>query len=283
MGHANRLNGKELSHDSSHTTSSTKVASCGIAFMAKASVPGLTKTRLVPPLTLEQAAALNTAFLQDVAENLMLAARLATPRADIAGYAAYCPAGAQEFFHRTLPAAIGLIDSALPNFGDCLFQTIQQILARGHVSAVVLNADSPTLPTAFLIETAAMLSLPGDRAVLGPSRDGGYYLLGLKTAHRRLFDDIAWSTEWVAEQTLQRACEIGLEVRQLPFWYDVDDIECLRRLRAELCNDDSSTPGNAAGQPYYPRQTAALLHNLWRDNHLDRRSSEPRQIERMRA
>ena len=43
-----------------------------------------------------------------------------------------------------------------------------------------------------------MLAQPGERAVLGPSTDGGYYLLGLKTAHRRLFEDIAWSTERVA-------------------------------------------------------------------------------------
>jgi uncharacterized protein len=283
MGHANRLNGRESSRANSHATAAAKTASCGIAFMAKASVPGRAKTRLVPPLTFEQAAALNTAFLQDVADNLLVAARLAAPRAGIAGYAAYCPAGAQDFFHRTLPAAIGLIDAALPNFGDCLFHTIQEILARGHVSAVVLNSDSPTLPTAFLIETAAMLSMPGDRAVLGPSSDGGYYLLGLKATHRRLFDDIAWSTECVAEQTLQRAGEIGLEVRQLPVWYDVDDIECLRRLHAELCDGESPKPSNSAHQPHYPCQTAALLHSLWRDNRLDRRSSEPRQIERMRA
>ena len=90
---------------------------------------------------------------------------------------------------------------------------------------MVLNSDSPTLPTAFLVETAEMLARPGERAVLGPSSDGGYYLLGLKTAHRRLFDDIAWSTERVAEQTLERAREIGLDVHMLPVWYDVDDIE----------------------------------------------------------
>ena len=89
----------------------------------------------------------------------------------------------------------------------------------------MLNSDSPTLPTALLSETAEALARPGDRAVLGPSSDGGYYLLGLKTAHRRLFEDIAWSTERVAEQTLERAREIGLEVYRLPVWYDVDDVD----------------------------------------------------------
>ena len=99
---------------------------------------------------------------------------------------------------------------------------------------MVLNSDSPTLPTAFLVETAEMLARPGERAVLGPSSDGGYYLLGLKTAHRRLFEDIAWSTERVAAQTLERAREIGLDVHMLPVWYDVDDIEGLRRLAGEV-------------------------------------------------
>ncbi len=134
----------------------------------------------------------------------------------------------------TLPAAIGLIGAWLPHFGECLFHTVREILARGHGSAVVLNADSPTLPTALLIETAAVLARPGDRAVLGPSTDGGYYLLGLKTAHRRMFEDIAWSTDSVAAQTLERAREIGLDVHSLPVWYDVDDMEGLSRLHGEL-------------------------------------------------
>ena len=98
--------------------------SCGIAIMAKASVPGRTKTRLVPPLTFEQAAALNTAFLQDIAGNLLLAGSYAA----IAGYVAFAPAGSEEFFRGTLPSAIGLIDACLPNFGDCLLRTSRKYL-----------------------------------------------------------------------------------------------------------------------------------------------------------
>ncbi len=143
-----------------------------------------------------------------------------------------------------------MIGAWLPNFGDCLLHTIGEIFARGHGSAVVLNSDSPTLPTALLVETATVLARPGDRAVLGPSNDGGYYLLGLKAAHRRMFEDIAWSTERVAEQTLERAREIGLEVHRLPVWYDVDDVAGLRRLYAELCGDALS-PRPAPHSPHY--------------------------------
>ena len=235
MDRAGRLNGQS---DRKQRERRDAAATCGIAVMAKASAPGRTKTRLVPPLTYEQAAALNTAFLQDVTSNMLLAGE----HAGIRGYAAYGPPGSEDFFAQILPPAIGLIDAWLPNFGDCLLHTIRQILGRGHGSAVVLNADSPNLPTALLVETAAILARPGDRAVLGPSTDGGYYLLGLKSAHQRLFEDIAWSTARVAEQTLARAKEIGLDVAVLPAWYDVDDIEDLRRLSGQVRRTPARKP-----------------------------------------
>lgn len=234
------------------------VARCGIAIMAKASAPGRTKTRLVPPLSFDEAAALNTAFLQDISDNLLQAGR----HASIAGYAAFAPSGSEDFFHRNLPSAIGLIDASLPTFGDCLFHTIEAIFARGHDAAVVLNSDSPTLPTALLVQTAEALARPGERAVLGPSTDGGYYLLGLKTAHRRLFEDIAWSTERVAAQTLQRAREIALDMHTLPLWYDVDDVACLRRLRGEIEAARHAPRTLDPQAPNYPAATAALIDRL---------------------
>ena len=256
-------------------------AFCGIAFMAKASAPGRAKTRLVPPLTFDEAAALNTAFLCDVADNVLLAAHNATPAGGIAGYAAFGPTGAEDFFRRTLPGAIGLIGACLPNFGDCLFHTISELFSKGHASAVVLNSDSPTLPTALLIETAAMLARPGDRAVLGPSTDGGYYLLGLKAAHRRMFDDIDWSTSRVAEQTLQRARDIGLDVHVLPVWYDVDDVDGLRRLHAELNGGDERRHG--AHPPRYAAQTAKLMRQLARNRDFGDRPDCLMQADEVRA
>ena len=128
-------------------------------------------------------------------------------------------------------------------------------------SAVVLNSDSPTLPTALLVETADMLAQPGERAVLGPSTDGGYYLLGLKTVYRRLFEDITWGTERVAAQTLERARELKLDVHMLPPWYDVDDVEGLRRLHGELGSARAGEAKLDTRTPYYPVATATLLRS----------------------
>jgi hypothetical protein len=203
--------------------------------MAKASAPGRAKTRLVPPLTFDEAAAFNTAFLQDVAANILAAGS----QAGIAGYMAFGPPGLESarFFRKILPDGFDLLEAWYPNFGDCLWSAIEQLFERGHAGAVVLNADSPTLATSLLAHTAELLAQPGDRAVLGPSVDGGYYLLGVKHPHRRLFEDIAWSTEHVARQTLERAAEIGLPVDILPVWYDVDDAWSLKTLFSELSQE----------------------------------------------
>ncbi len=275
MDHANRTEGRiapaGTADDGANSALAQQAAACGIAVMAKASRPGLTKTRLVPPLTYDEAAALNTAFLQDVIDNIALAASRAAPHGGIAGYAAYGPPGSEEFFRRNFPASIGLIGAWLPDFGDCLYRAIGEIFARGHAAAVVLNSDSPTLPTALLNETAAVLGQPGDRAVLGPSSDGGYYLLGLKAAHRRMFDDIAWSTARVAEQTRERAREIGLDVHVLPEWYDVDDVGTLRRLHVELRDGKPVARQHDSGVPHKARHTAALFGRLWPHGDFDRR------------
>ena len=109
------------------------------------------------------------------------------------------------------------------------------LLEAGHGAACLLNSDSPTLPVGYLVAAATALAAPGDRVVLGPSTDGGYYLIGLKRPHRGgLFEGVEWSTERVFRQTLARCAELGLPVFELPAWYDVDDADGLRVLIGEV-------------------------------------------------
>jgi len=231
-------------------------AACAMAVMGKASTPGRTKTRLVPPLSAERAAQLNTAFLQDIVGNLQRAGR----QTEIAPYVAYGPAGSEPFFRTCLPATLPLIECSLPHFGDCLDRAITHLLQQGHAAACVLNADSPTLPTRLLVQAARALAQPKAGVVIGPSTDGGYYLLGVTSAHRRLFEEIDWSTSRVFEQTLQRAAELGLSVTVLESWYDVDDAAGLRQLQADLADDR----GAAAAGLYEAPATRAALARLMR-------------------
>ena len=106
------------------------------------------------------------------------------------------------------------------------------------------------------------------RPLLGPASDGGYYLLGLKQAHPRIFDDIEWSTSRVADQTIERAREIGLDVHVLAPWYDIDDIDGLRILQAEL-NAGHSFDG--ALKPHRALHPAELMKSLLRTTDLARR------------
>src|SRR5260370_37955672 len=126
--------------------------SCGIAVMAKASIPGRTKTRLVPPLSFTEAASFNTAFLQDIAANILTASK----RTNISGYMAFGPPESVAFFQAMLPAGIGLIRSSLPDFGGCLLRAITQVLALGHDAAMGLNAGSPTLPGSHLVDAPSI-------------------------------------------------------------------------------------------------------------------------------
>ena len=230
----------------------SNVPFCGVAVMAKASRAGVTKTRLCPPLTFEEAADLNTAFLKDAAENLAAAAA----ETSLAGAMAFGPAGSAAFFRAMLPRSIALHEICYPDFGDCLREAMRTQFSAGHRAACLLNSDSPTLPAALLIEMVEVLFRSGDRAVLGPSTDGGYYLIACKALHPRLFREIAWSTETVAAQTLQRAAEIGLHVHVLPEWYDVDDCASLKQLTGELLDGARFSPCLRSSKA--PHSTALL-------------------------
>jgi rSAM/selenodomain-associated transferase 1 len=214
-------------------------STCAIAVMAKAPQPGRSKTRLCPPVRPEHAAWLSEGFLRDMFLNI----ERASGEAPIAGYAAYAPVECEALVREFLPADMSLVlaDGTPPmpdgveGFGRYLLHAIRSLFDLGHGAACVLNSDSPTLPTSCLVRAARTLLADGpDRVVLGPAEDGGYYLLGMRAAHEGLFADIAWSTGSVADGTRKRAASLGLEVVELPMWYDVDDAASLLRLMLEI-------------------------------------------------
>ena len=156
------------------------------------------------------------------------------------GIAVYTPVGAESAYTDILPADFSLLPQRGDKFGERLYFAVEDLFKCGFESVCLIDSDSPTVPAENFAEAVELLSTTEDRVVLGPSDDGGYYLIGVKKPHRHLFEQIDWSTERVLNQTIQRATEIGIEVKLLPTGYDVDDGASLRRLCNELLADTTS-------------------------------------------
>jgi hypothetical protein len=226
---------------------------CALAVMAKAPRAGKVKTRLQPPLTAEEAAALNVCFLRDTALNFAGVAI----EGGAAGLICYTPVGDEAAFDGLLPEGFALIAQRGDGFGERLLAAAEDILSCGFGAVCLIDSDSPTLPTQALRAAVAELARPGDRVVVGGSEDGGYYLIGLKQAHAEAFERIAWSTGSVYGETVERVREAGLELVELPTWYDVDDAATLAVLEKELLLDQR--PEFAEVEGFDARWTRAFL------------------------
>jgi rSAM/selenodomain-associated transferase 1 len=224
------------------TASGVKQNTCALAIMTKLPQAGKVKTRLTPPLTQGEAADLNRCFLRDLGKSISQATTLSRAQ----GVGVYSPPGADAAYKGILPDEFFLVPQRGVNFGDRLVHAAEDLFTAGFQSVCLINSDSPTVPPSSFVEAANQLGRSGDRIVIGPSDDGGYYLIGLKRIHREMFEGIDWSTERVLEQTRQRAAELGVEVQELPRGFDVDDRATLRRLCEELCGDGSTTTRDVA-------------------------------------
>jgi rSAM/selenodomain-associated transferase 1 len=209
---------------------------------AKVPAAGAVKTRLVPPLTAEEAAALYEAFLADA----------------LAGYAAPDafgePVAVRLYLAGEAPAPPGLVPPRVRvhrQRGDGLGARMQRAFAEAFVAGygrvVVVGTDHPTLPRGCLAEAFGALHTPRTVA-LGPSDDGGYYALGLND---RAFGEaglfaMRYSHGAVFDETHRRARAAGARVVLLPPWYDVDDADGLRRLAAEVRRGGAVPPKTAA-------------------------------------
>lgn len=210
---------------------------CALAVMTKAPQAGHVKTRLVPPLTPDEAAELNKCFLRDTTT----AISRVTTNSDASGIAVYTPIGAESTYDALLPSDFSLLPQRGVGFGERLYFAAEDLFGCGFDSVCLIDSDSPTVPAKNFSKAIAALKMHGDCVVLGPCDDGGYYLIGVKKPHRELFDQIEWSTERVFDQTIRRAQEIGLEIKLLPPGYDVDDAASLRRLCNEVLYDNICT------------------------------------------
>jgi rSAM/selenodomain-associated transferase 1 len=182
---------------------------------AKEPVPGQVKTRLIPPLSPEMACRLYHCFLEDIIDD---AVRL--QGMDIA--LAYTPAGARGFFQTLAHPGMRLIAQEGRDLGERQARAFAWGFKSGYGLVLLRGSDTPDLPGDIMLEAVEKLAAGDAQVVLGPSQDGGYYLIGLKGLHPRLFYGLTWSTGSVLTETLSRARELDLKVHLLPYWRDID-------------------------------------------------------------
>ncbi|MEW6659662.1 MAG: TIGR04282 family arsenosugar biosynthesis glycosyltransferase [Thermodesulfobacteriota bacterium] len=192
-----------------------------LIIFAKEPRPGQVKTRLCPPLAGEVAARLYQCFLEDILEEM---ARV--PGLNLA--LAYTPDTARDFFQELTPAGFSLFPQADADLGERLAQAFDQGFAGGFKTVLVRNSDSPDLPGKLVLAAAQALESKQADLVLGPSPDGGYYLVGLQARRPELFQEMAWSTPGVLPETLSRAARLSLAVHLLPHWPDIDTLADLQ-------------------------------------------------------
>jgi uncharacterized protein len=199
--------------------------------MIKTPRNGFSKTRLCPPFSPEEAASISRCFLKDTSATIE-AVRHEDPF--VVGVAVYTPVGSETELEPLLPPEFKMMAQRETELGARILGAIQDLFSVGFGAVCLVGSDSPTLPISYLQELAVSLKKPKDQVLIGPSSDGGYYAIGVRAAHRRLFEEIAWTTDRVYNQTVERAKEIGLPAVTLPPWYDVDEKLSLNRLLSEL-------------------------------------------------
>ena len=207
--------------------------SVAVGIFCKTPAAGFSKTRLSPPLRPEECGVLSACFIRDLAATI----HSLSLEGEAAPYAVYTPAGTEDRLRALLAPSFRLLLQCDGDFGMRLLRATADLLDAGHAGAILINADSPTLPASILRAAVRALLRGDDRVVLGPAIDGGYTLIGLSRPHARVFEDIPWSTPDVYRLTVERAAEIGVPVVTVPGWYDIDDRQTLRMLEAELAGE----------------------------------------------
>lgn len=193
------------------------VASCGhavpfIGIMAKAPRAGHAKTRLTQALTPAIAADLYRHFLLDTIAALR--------RLDGVALGLVCPAGDGPDL-RLLETGLPVVEQPVPGLMEGLAFGIERFLGAGHSAVVLVNGDSPTLPAALVGD--ALKALATHQVVLGPTVDGGYYLIGATVSCRALLCTESYpDSATIYAQTLERAHRMGLQPASIAPWFDVD-------------------------------------------------------------
>ena len=191
-----------------------------LLIFARAPEPGKAKTRLIPALGPERATELH--------RSLIIYTLKQATRTAFSAIRLYCfPDTTHDFFQECEQRFnVDLYSQQGKDLGERMLLAFQETLSD-HTHAVVIGSDCPGISSEILDRAGQALESSGNDAVVGPSADGGYYLLGLQRMNSRLFKDMPWSTERVADITRQRLRELAWCWSELPVLRDIDIISDL--------------------------------------------------------
>jgi len=201
-----------------------------LVLLAKAPREGDVKTRLLGALSLEEARRLYIAFLSDT---FALMEEVMEEREELSLALCYTPEGEEEAFEEVEREGSLMFPQRGENLGERLTNCFADLFAMGFESVVVIGADTPTLPGEYVFDAFECFETDDD-LVIGPTEDGGYYLIGMRRLHRRIFEEIPWGGDGALEATIARAKEAELDLVLLSEWRDVDTPEDFERLKHEL-------------------------------------------------
>jgi len=216
--------------------------------------PGKVKTRLVGDgVPQELVLKLYTAFISDT---LNLVQSIPADEHHV-----FCAPPASDPFLNQIKEKGFHVSLQLGNdFGERMAHFFELLFQKGAKRVLLIGSDSPTLPKEYLLK--GLQALETKEVVLGPSQDGGYYLIGLSKMNRELFQGINWSSSEVLRQTLEnlKKRELLNQVELLPHWYDIDEKADLQFLRYHLEILSSSQNGS------FPSATWDVLQEVSSSN-----------------
>jgi uncharacterized protein len=204
-----------------------------VALMTRVPLPGQTKTRLMTHLTGEECARLHRAFLEDVIPLLTDVVKLPT-------CIFFTPSDNAQPLQELVNDRLPLIPQEGETLGERMSAAIRWGLAQGYEGVLVVGSDLPTLPAAVFHEAVRQLEYCD--VVLGPTLDGGYYLVAAKEDYPGIFQDIAWGTGNVFEATMCQIKRMGLKPSVLIPWNDVDTFADVQLLQEQLKASALITP-----------------------------------------
>jgi uncharacterized protein len=198
-----------------------------LAVMAKAPLAGQVKTRLLPPLTAQEAAELSRALLVDQLDQLQ-----ELDATDF--YLFFAPNEALLLMTELAPPCFCLLPQPEGDLGERMAGVFAELFHMGHKNVILIGSDLPPVPLRYFAEAYAFLTTSNRRVVLGPSRDGGYYLVGANQPTPEIFQSMSWSHSQVLAQTRDKLACLQIDCHLLPPWFDIDTVHDLRHLESVL-------------------------------------------------